>query len=74
MPCDGCPRQSLRDYMASAAGMQIQLVADLEFALHAGVAIRLSDIPYPDFLLLRQLSAERHKHDVEEIEKKSRKR
>ena len=58
--------------MESPEGLQLQIVIDLDFALQAGVTIRLADIPYPEFLLLRQLAEERTKHEVEEIKKRSK--
>ena len=72
MPCDGCPQQLLRDYMVSPAGLLLQVVIDLDFALQAHVSIRMADIPYPEFLLLRQLAEERSKHDLEEMKKKQK--
>lgn len=74
MPCDGCPQQALNNYLASPAGYLLQVVVDLDFALQAGVTIRLADILYPEFLLLRQLAEERSKHEIEEIERKSKRR
>jgi len=71
MPCDGCPRQALRNYLMSPEGQLIQVVVDLDFALQAGVAIRLADIPYPEFLLLRVLMEERSRREIEEVRKKN---
>lgn len=72
MPCELCPRQALQRYLASPGGLLIQVVIDLDFALQTGVTLRLSDIPYPDFLLLRQLVEERDKFQTEEIRKQSK--
>jgi hypothetical protein len=58
--------------LASPGGLLIQVVIDLDFALQTGVTLRLSDIPYPDFLLLRQLVEERDKFQTEEIRKQSK--
>lgn len=51
--------------MASPAGQLIRLTFDLEFALQAGVTVRLGEIPYPEFLLLRILSEERNRFHEE---------
>ena len=72
LPCEGCPLLLLHQYLASPGGSLIQVVIDLDFALQAGVTVRLAEIPYPEFLLLRQLAEERTKHEVEEIQKKSK--
>jgi hypothetical protein len=58
--------------LASPGGLLLQVVIDLDFALQTGVTLRLSDIPYPDFLLLRQLVEERDKFQTEEIRKQSK--
>lgn len=57
--CSECPLTLLEAYMTSPAGQLIRLTFDLEFALQAGVTVRLGEIPYPEFLLLRILSEER---------------
>ena len=74
LPCDGCPRQALNEYLDSPEGALIQAVIDLDYALQMGVAVRLREIPYPSFLLLRQLIDEREKYKTEEIRKSSAKR
>jgi hypothetical protein len=71
-PCDECPAALLDEYLASPAGQLIHQTIDLDFAIQAGVAIRLSDISYPEFLLLRFLSEERNRFHEEEMKKASR--
>jgi len=72
LPCEGCPQQALLEYLASPAGQMTQLTIDLDFALQAGITVRLDEIPYPIFLLLRQLADERDKFQAEEIRKSSK--
>ncbi len=71
LPCDGCPAQALQAYLASPGGLLISAVNDLDFALQAGVTIRLDEIPYPSWLLLRQLVEERGRYESEMIRKKA---
>ena len=71
LPCDGCPSQALQEYLASPGGLLISTVTDLDFAMQAGAAVRLSDISYPEFLLLRQLVEERDKYQAERIRKRT---
>jgi hypothetical protein len=70
LPCEGCPEQGLSSYLESPGGQLISLVIDLDFALQTGVAIKLNEIPYPEFLLLRQLMEERGRYETEQIQKK----
>ena len=56
----------------SPGGPLIAAVIDLDFALQVKIAIGLADIPYPVFLLLRQLAEERDKHQAEQIRKPRR--
>jgi hypothetical protein len=72
MPCELCPQLALQRYLASPGGLLVQIVIDLDFALQAGVTLRLADIPYPEFLLLRQLAEERDRYQAEEIRKKAK--
>jgi hypothetical protein len=69
LPCEHCPAQALREYLASPGGRIISVAIDLDFALQAGISITLAEIPYPLFLLLRQLAEERQRHELEEIRK-----
>ena len=70
-PCDECPVLLLDDYLASTAGQLIARVIDLDFALQAGVTVRLDEIPFPEFLRLRLLSEERNKFHEETMRKGS---
>jgi hypothetical protein len=70
-PCAECPLALLDEYLASPGGRVIAHTIDLDFALQAGVTIRLDDIPYPEFLLLRFLSEERNRFHEEEAKKAS---
>jgi hypothetical protein len=65
-PCAECPRALLDEYLASPAGRVIGATIDLDFMLQAGVTVRLSDIPYPEFLFLRFLSEERNRYHEEQ--------
>jgi hypothetical protein len=69
LPCEGCPQQALLEYLGSPGGLIIQSTIDLDFSLQAGITVRLDEIPYPVFLLLRQLTEERDKFQAEEIRK-----
>ena len=71
LPCQECPAQHLREYLASPGGLLIQAAIDLDFALQAGIAVSLDRIPYPDFLLLRQLAEERNRHQAEMMKKQT---
>jgi hypothetical protein len=73
LPCEHCPEVALSNYLASPSGQLILAVIDLDFALQAGITVTLPEIPYPMFLLLRQLADERDKYEAEEI-RKQRKR
>jgi hypothetical protein len=70
--CDDCPLTQLDDYLGSAEGQNISQTIDLDFALQAGVTVRLSEITYPEFLLLRLLSEERNRFHEEEMKKATR--
>lgn len=70
--CDECPLTLLEDYLASPAGRLIGHTIDLDFALQAGVTVSLSDITYPEFLLLRMLSEERSRFHDEMMKKATR--
>lgn len=71
-PCDECPAQLLREYLSLPVGLLFQMVVDLDFAIQAGIQVRLSEISYPVFLLLRQLTEERSKFEQEQIKAASR--
>ena len=66
-PCDVCPAQLLREYLSGPIGQLFQVTVDLDFAIQAGIQVRLSEISYPAFLLLRQLAEERSKFEQEQI-------
>lgn len=70
LPCDGCPEQLLLRYMHSPLGMLIGTVLDYDCAMQLGFAVPLDRIPYPVFLLLRQLGEERVKFHEEESKRK----
>jgi len=70
MPCCECPEQLLRDHLTSPRGRLIQQAVELDFAIQTGVTISLKEIPYPEFLLLRQIAEERNKYHVEEMKRK----
>ncbi len=67
--CDGCPLVLLDEYMATGSGRLISQAIDLDFALQVGVSISLSDIRYPEFVLLRYLSEERNRYQSEAQER-----
>lgn len=73
-PCEACPKVKLLDYLGSPGGHLISLVVDLDFAIQLGIDIPMSDITYPEFLLLRQLGEERQKFDAEEHKRAREKR
>ena len=58
-------------HLQSPLGQLIGQAINLDFALQAGITITLSEITYPEFMLLRLLAEERQKHHQEEIEEKS---
>jgi hypothetical protein len=72
LPCPECPRTLLAEYLASPGGRLISVVIDLDFALQAGMSVDLGQVPYPEFLLLRQLIEERDKFQIEEMEKRTK--
>jgi hypothetical protein len=69
-PCPECPAQRLREFLDSPLGLLISAVVDLDFALQAKMSVSLSQVSFPEFLLLRQLVEERDRHQVEQIRKK----
>ena len=71
-PCAECPAALLREYLESAGGQWISVVIDLDYAIQAGIRIDLSNILYPEFLLLRQLAEERNRHESDELKKSHR--
>lgn len=71
-PCPECPEQYLTDYLATPVGQLIAMVCNLDFALQAGITVDLRDVPYPEFVLLRQLTDERETHNAEQIKKPPR--
>lgn len=70
--CEQCPLTLLDEYLATPGGQLALAAIDLDFALQAGVAVRLSDISYPEFLLLRLLSEERNRFHEDQMKKASR--
>jgi hypothetical protein len=71
LPCDECPAALLDDYLAGPSGQLIAQVIDLDFALQAGVTVRLEDLSYPEFLLLRLVTEERNRYQDEQLRKAS---
>jgi len=69
-PCDGCPEQQLQRHLGSPVGQLISLVIDLDAALQVGITLRLSDVTFTEFLLLRQIAEERDRAQVEEMKKR----
>lgn len=69
LPCEHCPAVLLREYLQSPVGQMISGVIDLDFALQAGITVTLSQIPYPAFLLLRQLADERTQYEKEQMKR-----
>lgn len=63
--CGDCPLTLLESYLGSACGQLIERTLDLDFALRAGVTVSLSEITYPEFLLLRFLAEERARFNEE---------
>jgi len=74
LPCLLCPAQFLSDFLESPGGRLISVVLDLDYAIQVGIAVRMDQISYMEFLLLRQLSEERSKFETEEIRKAQNKR
>ena len=72
LPCTGCPKEELRLYLGSPEGQLMSVVINLDFALQAGITVHLSQIPYPQFLLLRQLADERMQYEKEQIQAKTK--
>lgn len=70
LPCPHCPQQALTTFLGSPAGSLISVVIDLDFAIQAGLSVALTEITYPEFLLLRQLADERAQYEKEQIEKR----
>jgi len=52
----------------------MSIVIDLDFALQAGIAVPLDSIPYPEFLLLRQLADERAEYEKEQIQEQAKRK
>ena len=69
LPCPECPEQYLIAYLASPAGQLVSVVCDLDFALQCRIDVPLAHIPYPEFLLLRQLVEERGTYTNEQMKK-----
>jgi len=63
--CEECPLTRLDAILASPAGQRVSQAIDLDFALQAGVTVSLSEISYPEFLLLRLLAEERNRYNEE---------
>jgi hypothetical protein len=74
LPCPECPRQALQSYLESPGGRLMSIVIDLDFALQAGIAVPLDSIPYPEFLLLRQLADERAEYEKEQIQEQAKRK
>jgi len=70
LPCEECPEQALQQYLDSPAGRLIGTVIDLDAALQAGMTITLSNVTYPEFVVLRLLLEERDKFTTEERERR----
>ena len=70
LPCPECPEQHLDAYLKSPAGRLIKSVCDLDFALQCRIHVTLAEIPYPEFVLLRQLVEAREEFQLEEMKKK----
>jgi len=71
LPCDGCPRQALEDYLASPAGRLISSVIDIDRAIQMGITVTLEELPSTVFVLLCQLDEERKRFESEEIKRNS---
>jgi hypothetical protein len=74
LPCPNCPQQALRAFLESPGGQLFSVVNNLDFALQSGISVRLEQIPYTVFLLLRQLADERTQYEKELREEANRKR
>ena len=71
LPCVDCPAGKLEEFLTGPYGQGIPVVIDLDFALQTGIRFTLAEIDYREFRLLRLLSDERNKYEIEQIEKKS---
>ena len=71
LPCEKCPEQALQQYLDSPGGKLIGIVIDLDAALQAGMTITLSQVTYPEFVVMRQLLEERDRYTTEEAKRKS---
>jgi hypothetical protein len=69
LPCEGCPLMLLNEYLESPGGRLISVVIDLDFSIQTGIPVRLDEITYPEFLVLRQLNEERQRFEVEEMKR-----
>lgn len=69
LPCELCPRVLLNEYLASPNAALLASVLDLDFALQVGMAVTMAEVPYPVFVLLRQLVEERDRFRQEEMER-----
>ena len=65
-PCEECPAEKLRQYLASPYGLRLSVVIDLDFALQVGFHLTLNEIDYREFRLLRMLAEERQKFEIEQ--------
>lgn len=69
LPCEGCPEQYLDAYLNSADGQPILATVELDAAIQVGLKVGLEQIPYPQFVLLRQLVDQRNKFSIEDMER-----
>jgi len=72
LPCPHCPQQALTAFLETPAGKLVSTVLDLDFAIQAGIVVALDCIPYPEFLLLRQLADERANYEKEQWQKQAK--
>jgi hypothetical protein len=53
----------------SEAGRLLAGALELDWAVRCGLQVRWDEVSYPDFVRLRILQEERHKKEVEDIER-----
>jgi len=69
LPCEECPSLKLEEFIQGPYGQGIPVVIDLDFALQSGIQIPLAEISYREFRMLRLLTDERNKFEIEQMKK-----
>lgn len=73
LPCEECPRVRLDQHMAhTVQGRVLKRALDLDWARRVGIQLRMSEVSYHEFLILRLLQEERDKFEKEDMERRQR--